>query len=79
MKNDVHFWMATFGRGRRRCNLRESLSAREVAWLIYGFLVAFGMTKCLTQQGCYMPITKSRSWRTCVAYKVLEHGMHNRK
>ncbi len=26
----------------------EGLSAREIAWLIYGYLVAFGMAQCLT-------------------------------
>jgi len=28
--------------------LGENLSSREVAWLIYGYLVAFGMAQCLT-------------------------------
>lgn len=28
--------------------LGEGLSSREVAWLIYGYLVAFGMAQCLT-------------------------------
>ena len=27
---------------------RESLAPREVAWLIFGYLVAFGMAQCLT-------------------------------
>ena len=28
--------------------LGERLSSRDVAWLIFGYLVAFGMAQCLT-------------------------------